>query len=291
MARTLRPLEAWANKPFEAGDGLHSDLFAAACFMIEEGHDDNVIFQFLSAAANQVGARHVPDREIRSAINYGRAKFGGNRMSEQWPAILPLYRQEVIAYNPADMNRLLAGEDRLPQETWKYLSALYSPEDLVCAAATSDRFTTSTRDRMIEFTRTHLLQFINPSPMSAFTGVTVEGKTSAHCEANTGRRKYLVTEFDVGTPYEQASIVRYLATKMPLVMIVYSGGKSIHGWFHTEGQPEEYVKTFFTDAVTLGADTVTWSRCQFCRMPAGFNPKTGRRQSVLYFKKPSLLPK
>jgi hypothetical protein len=98
---------------------------------------------------------------------------------------------------------------------------------------------------------------------------------------------------------QQAALLWHLAQFAPsLALVVYSGSKSAHGWFFCEGQPEDKIQRFFDYAVSLGADSRTWSRCQFVRMPDGkrsdgktsdalkiaaVNNVPGGRQAVLYF--------
>jgi hypothetical protein len=124
--------------------------------------------------------------------------------------------------------------------------------------------------------------------MSDTHGLTFDNKVSTHCEGNTGPKVYQVIEFDTGLPHEHFAILWYLAKRLPLCMIVYSGGKSLHGWFNVRGQPDSIIHAFFCDAVALGADPKMWSRCQFSRIPAGKNGKSGRQQEVLLFHEPNL---
>jgi len=117
--------------------------------------------------------------------------------------------------------------------------------------------------------------------MSAATGLTKDGKESAHTLANTGPRRFLICEFDTGTPDEHAALLIHLAGYAPLVCAVHSGGKSLHGWFFVHGQPEEKVLKFFRYAVSLGGDPATWTRSQFVRMPDGTRDN-GSRQAVFF---------
>ena len=126
------------------------------------------------------------------------------------------------------------------------------------------------------------LALMVPSPMSAVEGVTKEGKPSRHTLSNTGARRFLVAEFDTGTPDDHAALLLHLAGYGPLVLAVHSGNKSLHGWFYCAGQPEDKLLRFMRYAVSVGADHATWSRCQFCRMPDGTRDN-GRRQTVFYF--------
>ena len=113
----------------------------------------------------------------------------------------------------------------------------------------------------------------------AFVGY---GKESEHALSNTGPRTYLVCEFDHGTADEHAAILYHLALFAPLVMVVHSGGKSLHGWFYVKGEPEDNVAAFFRYACKLGADKATWTRSQFVRMPQGVR-ENGNVQAVYYY--------
>jgi hypothetical protein len=125
--------------------------------------------------------------------------------------------------------------------------------------------------------------FINPSPMSKPFGVTLEGRQSAHCLDNTGPKVYQVIEFDFGPAHEHAAILYHLGTKLPLILMVYSGGKSMHGWFNVRTTPDSILADFFHEAVSLGADPKMWSKSQFSRMPCGTNHKHKRQQNVVLF--------
>jgi hypothetical protein len=126
------------------------------------------------------------------------------------------------------------------------------------------------------------MQLLVPSPMSAQTGMTQDGKESEHTLSNTGARRFLVIEQDGGNADEQAAILLHLAARAPLVLAVHSGSKSIHGWFMAAGQPEERLRRFMRDAVALGADPAMWTRSQFARMPDGTRDN-GKRQAVYFF--------
>ena len=143
--------------------------------------------------------------------------------------------------------------------------------------------------------------------MTARQGVTKEGKVSAHAVSNTGPRRFLIVEFDfeAGTSEEEAllferlsiegqdvkdlcaALLLHLAEKAPLALAVYSGGKSLHGWFYCADVPEQTVWRTFQYAVLLGADPANWTRSQFARMPDGLR-ENGSRQTV-YFLNPEVV--
>ncbi|HWB06936.1 MAG TPA: hypothetical protein VG796_28185 [Verrucomicrobiales bacterium] len=142
--------------------------------------------------------------------------------------------------------------------------------------------------------------------MTALTGRSKEGKISLRCLDNTGPRRFLVIEFDFkatdaeGNPTPEAPLLARLADEgrtvqdlcaalllrlrqlAPLILVLYSGGKSLHAWFPAAGHSLEKLSSFFRYAFTLGADPATWSRCQLIRIPEGLR-QNGNRQRVWYF--------
>jgi hypothetical protein len=83
-------------------------------------------------------------------------------------------------------------------------------------------------------------------------------------------------ENDCGTKIEQAHLLNHLAvtTKhIPLIMVVDSGGRSLHGWFDVRNLEEPVIKAWFSYTVYLGADIHTWTKCQWVRMPGGTRRK------------------
>jgi hypothetical protein len=165
--------------------------------------------------------------------------------------------------------------------TEQIVDVLFPGDPLLCVGQTSWQFGTEAREHW----RGSLDQYqlIVPCCMTARTGLTREGKESAHCLANTGPRRFQVVEFDHGSLDEQAALLDYLAHRGPLVLAVHSGNKSLHGWFACAGIPEDVLRRFMMLARRLGADLATWrNRSQFVRMPGGTR-SNGRRQTIFYF--------
>jgi hypothetical protein len=169
--------------------------------------------------------------------------------------------------------------------TEQIIDALFPNNPLLCCAATNATALTAKREewrgRMSE------LQSIVPNPMSAITGLNQSGEVSHRCLGNTGPRRFIIVEFDAGSMDEHAALLLHLAARAPLALVVFSGAKSLHGWFYCAGVAEEKVAQFFRYAVSLGADRATWARCQLVRMPDGIR-NNGKRQVVCFFN-PSVL--
>jgi hypothetical protein len=175
-------------------------------------------------------------------------------------------------------------------------------DPLVCFGA-DDRFWTRPLSAVRGILHVHAQ--IVPSPMRSQFGMTQGGYLSQHSKDGTGERMFLVTEFDFtkstpkGKPTvwapllercEQAGItvldlnaalLAHLAKKRPLWMVVFSGGKSLQGWFPCRGENEEELhRWFITQARRLGACSSTWCKSQFVRMPGGTRAPNREGKSV-----------
>jgi hypothetical protein len=69
---------------------------------------------------------------------------------------------------------------------------------------------------------------------------------------------------------------------LPLGLVVFSGGKSLHAWFAVAGEPQSKARKFFSYAVSMGCDPSMWQKSQMGRMPGATRVETGRVQRALY---------
>jgi hypothetical protein len=165
------------------------------------------------------------------------------------------------------------------------IDALFPKDALICAAI--DTRSALTQEREAWRGKESGLQFIVANPMTAKTGSNQSGKTSNRCHDNaTKDRTYLVVEFDRGALSEQAAILSSLPSAMtPLNLVVWSGGKSLHGWFNVQALPEYAKLRFFRHAVFLGADATLWDPAKLVRMPGG-RRASGETQHIFHFNPP-----
>lgn len=284
MARLQDRLKAWASKPMRPGEGLHVDIFRAAILMLEERIPEDVVFEFLRQAANRVTDRHVPDREIHGAIQSAKDRLAGGKIeTSRWPAYSEQLRSEIVSRSNVSVADLGAMSEALSQDPWFYLCQLYRDDEFVCLGEMASVFFTKRRKDLFHSVQTSKFEYVNPSPMTEEFGFTKDGVVSAHTLDNCGPKTYQVVEFDHGQISDHAAIHWWLAGFAPLIMLVYSGGKSLHGWYNVRNMNEVDVLSFFSRAVQVGADPKMWSRCQFSRLPAGLNRKTGKAQTVVLF--------
>ena len=193
--------------------------------------------------------------------------------------------------SPARLDSNAPGTDQI-------IDILFPGNPLLCCGWNRHRFDTRPRKHWYKLDD---LQFIVPAPMTGRSGLTRNRKPSAHALSNTGPRRFLIVEFDFNTrrSVEEAQLLKklliegrderdlcaalllHLAEMAPLVLAVYSGSKSLHGWFYCQGQPEQILNRFMEYAVSLGADSSAWHRSQFTRMPDGLRDN-GQRQSTYF---------
>jgi hypothetical protein len=271
------------------GEGVHDWLFRVAR-QLHWHMPASEIVSFLESRVANCG-RYVPRSEIVDAVRNSLecAWQPGSRDSQsihqapKWPGVNQEQREAIIrdGVGLVDLweNSPVRFDDN-DAHTEALIDALFPGDPLLCCGLSNSDFDTRLRSEW----RGELsaLQLIVPSPMTARSGLTQEGKQSPHALSITGQRRFLVVEFDQGDVDDHTALLWHLALKAPLAMVVHSGSKSLHGWFFCAGQPEERLRQVMRYCVSLGADRATWTRSQFVRMADGLRAN-GKRQVVYYF--------
>jgi hypothetical protein len=266
LPRFIRDLLA---SPPKRGEGLNLWLFRVAR-VLHPYRGRREIIQLLQAATE---GEPIKYGEIERAVEHSAAVAWkpGQRVAvihgPAWPRVNAEQREAVIA-SGADLVDLW---ERSPvrftdneSHAEEIIDQLFPGNPLLCVGESNSQFATLNRESWRG--RLSDMALIVPSPMSARTGHTQDGKGSEHTLENTGRRRFLVIEQDSGSVDDQSAVLLHLAARAPLALAVHSGTKSIHGWFYCEGQSEEKLRAFMRHAVSLGADRATWTRSQFVRM-------------------------
>lgn len=274
------------------GSGVHQWLFKVAR-QLHAHRDEQTIVDLLTAAVDGCG-RQVPQSEILAAVESAREcawQPNGNgpvttKPAPKWPEVNQLARSAAIQsakMTLADLwesSPIYCTQDSTDAEF--FADELFPGNPLLCVGLSNSDFTTAPRESFRG--RLSEMSLIVPSPMSALTGKRKkDGKESPHTLANTGPRRYLITEFDSGTSDEQAALIWHLRQFAPLVMVVHSGGKSLHAWWDCQSNDDSVTGRFMRYAVSLGADPATWTRVQFVRVPQGWRADKGKRQEVYFF--------
>ncbi len=265
------------------GQGLNNWLFRVARVLHPYRQQTEIVALLQAVTAGESIKAGEIERAVANSASVAWHPGQANAPRRvAWPKVNQEQREAVIASTGglADLQEIspIRYEDAAPH-TEEIIDRLFPDNPLLCCGASSSNFNTRPReDWRGGLSR---LQFIVPSPMTALTGKTKDGRISAHTLDNTGARRFLVVEQDSGSPDDQAGVLLHLASKAPLALAVHSGSKSIHGWFYCQGQPEDRLCSFMRHAVAIGCDRATWTRSQFVRIPDGTRDN-GSRQAVYY---------
>jgi hypothetical protein len=286
--KTLPPfIDEMLTAPPRAGEGVHDWLFRVA----RQLHAHLPAGEIVNLLENRVQGcgRHVSRKEIEDAVKNSipcawqpKGNAAPVQSAAKWPRVNQEQRAAVLRDNGGLADLWELSRPRIEdnwQHTEEIVDKLFPGNPLLCCGKSSQDFDTKPREDWRG--QLSALQLILPSPMSAVTGRTKDGKESKHTLDNTGPRRFLICEFDTGTADEHAALLLHLGTFAPLVCAVHSGNKSLHGWFYVHGQPDVKAEKFFHYAVSLGADRATWTRSQFVRMPDG-KRDNGNRQTVFF---------
>ena len=286
--KTLPPfIDEMLAVPPRAGEGVHNWLFRVA----RQLHAHLPAVEIVALLENRVHGcgRHVSRKEIEDAVKNALAcawQPSGNaapvQSAAKWPRVNQEQRAAILRDNGGLADLWELSKPRIEDNTAHteaMIDRLFPGNPLLCCGKSNSDFDTKPREDWRG--EMSALALIVPSPMSAVTGTTKDGKESKHTLANTGARRFLICEFDTGTADEHAALLLHLGTFAPLICAVHSGGKSLHGWFYVHGQPVEKVLRFFRYAVSLGADDQLWCKSQFCRIPDGTRDN-GQRQTVFF---------
>ena len=288
----------------ESGEGVHKWIYHVCCVFLEAGNS----VEDVEGYCEEHATRALQLNEVSNAC--ASLKKTGITKRKSWEKPQPEYLAFVKRTAEGGLYQSLVNRLTLPRaeeiDCYGALKLLFQPtiqdvgfnlkktengtvtvpilnNPLICCGADQSNFRTAPLPFFKD--KCEGLQFIVPSPMSSVWAKTQGGDRSQHTLNNTGPRKYLVVEFDVGEHADHAAFLHNLNRIIPITMVVHSGNKSLHGWFHVEGMSEAKQVGFFDEATKLGADTATWNKSLFVRMPDGTR-ENGKRQSILYFNHP-----
>jgi hypothetical protein len=248
-----------------AGEGVHKWVYYAACRAVEAGISDDEAVEIIEPLMTR---SPNPSTEIEDALKSARGERRGpsilwpERNDEQVEAIAES-GMRVMDFWQASPFEMQKGESRAEE----VIDILFPGNPWLCVGRSARLFGTQRREKLRG--RLRRFAFIVPSPMKSQTGLTKDGHTSFHTLNNTGPRRFLIIEADRGSLDQQAAVIGHLGTYAPLAAVVFSGSKSLHGWFVCKGASESNLLQFMQYAVSLGADSKLWLRSQFCRVPDG----------------------
>lgn len=275
-ARTAQLL---ANPP-ETGGGRHEWLFTVQAQLVRQGFAPDKVEAAMEAYCRAAGwDDRLPEVARNTAAICQNAYVGTPADRIAWPPVDHAERLKRYSFPP-----LFAPTDAGASAA-DALRAFFAPSEWICASP--DRFRSCTYRLDDLLPAAHKFQFVVANPMSRETGRTRAGRESSRAKDNAcgehGRR-IAVIEFDTGDALrDQCAVLSSLSSPAaPLVMAVWSGGKSIHGWFDVSATDCGNALRLFRFAVWLGCDESLFDMSKLVRMPGGTRAD-GSRQTILHF--------
>jgi hypothetical protein len=209
-----------ASGPPAAGEGVNLWLFRMAR-VLHPYRGELEIANILRASVADCG-RVVTEQEIvRAVANSKSAAWHPDEINfpvraPAWPSVNQEHREAVIRDNGLLVDLWEASphlfDDSESHTEW-LIDQLFPSDPLLCVGETNSSFCTRAREELRGKLSAKAL--IVPSPMSARTGITQDGKVSEHTKENTGPRRFLIVEQDAGTVDEQAADCMYLLRVRP----------------------------------------------------------------------------
>jgi hypothetical protein len=269
-------VELFSNVP-GPGD-THRWIFQAA-IRISDCVNQDTCFQLIRQQLDdpEHGAKHraIPDHEIMSAVEKAYSGARSSVKGFSWPEMDDVQIADAVR-SEAPVCRLEEVADAasvIPQLFWEDELVCYGPNLFVAA--------TDAPSRLAKYAEK--MQFIMSNPVKKADGILQDGKIMIRCHANVALRRYLVVEFDkMPDKEDQARLLNALSKALRLVMVVDSGGKSLHGWYDAEGVNDVECRVFYSCATILGGDPTRWDASGWVRMPGGTRNET-TRQKIVYW--------
>jgi len=301
-------------------DGRHFALKPKADFLRDNGYDPEEAVEMLRAwlTRTEKYPGEVSDTvqhswaELDELVIVSKSKTRQGKPTDH-RNVMKLFRQyggwdKLLDYVGFERN-----EDIVGITTDRWLSQLYSPDDLLCIGRNMYEWHIVALGEILPrfpqpgdlpavaklnlLHRTNQYCLLTPAVYGA-KEIEYDGRTWGRCERNVLRRKYWTIEFDIaegqgnwksvlphrdydGFDLQSGVILHLFELGFPIVSIVHSGRKSLHVWCSGEGLSDEEIETLILSTSAFGADVkAALNNSQFMRLP---NPVHPTRQQHCYY--------
>jgi hypothetical protein len=281
--------------PVSGGGGCHPALLRCANFGRLAGVSRDHVAQDLAAHVH--GTRKITWAEIEAAVNKAfdwPTKITPHlnvRPAVDGAKLLKGIVERGTAFSEADLWELSPVRIDWPPEcdAIEILQRLYRPEERLFIGARYDAGTEHilpVGEWIARFERDIAIpEHVIPNPLTGEQVHTKDGKPSYRADSCVARFRFAVVEFDA-MPREQ-QIKFWAGVKLPVVALLDSGGKSVHGWIRIDaanaGEWTHRVEGKLFDILTaVGADRACKNEARLSRMPGHFRAEKSHWQRVLY---------
>ena len=306
MPRVTRYHEALRSIP-APGTGCHPSLLSVANYGVKIGIDMNQLIEDIRANIPH-GRRRVPDREIIDTVKKAFQDHKGGTYTPR-PRPKPVVKdgktslQKIISQSKIETDvdlwesspiRLL---DDPRQDFILFFETLYKPDDFIFIG---DRIQPGIIGQTIRCISDWITYFKNNgktspfiilNPLSGQPAQTKSGdKETLRGDGNIIDWRYCMAEFDNLDMTEQVKF--WSAVRLPVIALIYSGGKSIHAILEvkklaevtTPEQWDKQIKQRLYDQILkpMGVDGACSNPARLSRLPGHFRSGKNSMQKILW---------
>lgn len=296
-ARIERYRDALRNLPPSGGGGCHAALLGVANLGRLARSSREQVARDL--AAHVQGTRKVTPREIEDAVNKAfdlnmpniSTRTATPRPAVDGAKLLKGILERGAAFDEAELwgaspVRLDGPPER---DGIEVLQRLYALDDLLFIGArlvAGIKHILPASEWIARFERGMAIpEHIIPNPLTGEQGQTKDGKPSHRADSCVARFRFATVEFDKMSRGEQIQF--WAGVKLPVVALIDSGGKSIHGWIRIDAaNADEWTQRvegkLFDTLRVVSVDGTSKNEARLSRMPGCLRTETNRWQRVLY---------
>jgi hypothetical protein len=181
--------------------------------------------------------------------------------------------QQIIKESPVGVTENIS-------EHWRLLLAKFQSGDVVWIG---DKFDSGKPEHADHFKTAEQWSVESSAPGPFVCPVVFKNSSVSRSNDNVVARRFLVIESDTLTRDEVGAVFKWLrdVVKLPLVAIVDTAGKSLHGWF--EYPPEHIIDELKLVLPELGCDPALFKASQPVRLPGAM--RGDKPQKLVYLAK------
>jgi hypothetical protein len=297
-SRFERYYDALRNIPASGGGGCHAALLGIANFGRTAGVSREQVARDLGTHVH--GTRKVTGGEIAAAVNkafdssandYVNIRTAALRTVVDGKKLLGSITTRSAGFNEPELWEASPVRIDWPPEddAIEVLRRLYAPGDRLFIGGRHDASAEHVRPvsewiRCFE-RRIMIPEHIIPNPLTGQQGQTKDGKSSYRADTCVERFHFAVIEFDAMPRGQQIQF--WSGAPLPVVALLDSGGKSVHGWIRIDAaNADEWTRRaegkLFDILTAVGADGACKNEARLSRMPGHFRAERNRWQRVLY---------
>lgn len=274
------------NMPQPGSGRCHVHIIGAVTVGIKLGLDDHTIHDIILSALDKHPTVRQTSRSIMHALNKVRRNgVDCNYVPRQRYPMQTEFRDRLSVQNRSIEDAESLSPVRLSgrpvSDSMIMLDALFRREEQLYVGPVFGAQIATVQYWLENPSKWNV--HIIPNPLDGGEYETSSGSISRRCDAAVVEWRYCVCEFDDLPLEKQISI--WLNIKLPVVAMIYSGGKSIHAWIKISASRAEFdeVKEFYEkNLITLGVDQTCRNPSRLSRMPGVWRADKGRAQKLIY---------